>query len=116
MLTYPKFFFKQNTACISRGIKKLPRKVSWCERDKKTIFRGEVKKEVIIKEEYEFGDYSKMIQLIESDRGEKVIRFTYYLKPRGSDSSKYRYVPRPLVVTQENARELFRKAKDKGFF
>ncbi len=98
------------------GIKKLPRKVSWCERDKKTIFHGEVKKEVIIKEEYEFGDYSKMIQLIESDEGEKVIRFTYYAKPHGSDNSEYIYAPRPLVVSQENARKLFRDAKDKGLF
>ena len=101
---------------MGMGIKKLPRPVSWRQRDTEKWFHGSVVDEAPVEEKFKWGDYSKMIQLIESDEGEKFIRFTYYVKPPGSDSSKYRYVPRPLVVTQENARELFRKAKDKGFF
>jgi len=99
------------------GIKELPREAKWRERDKKTWFEGRVLKEVNVKEEFEFGDYLKMIQLIESDKGEKVIRFGYYVKPHGSDDSEYRYgSQQTLVVRQENARKLFHKAKEKGFF
>ena len=103
---------------MNMGIKGLPRPVSWQRRgDTEEKFHGSVVDEFPLPEEkYKWGDYSKMIQLIESDDGEKFIRFTYYVKPHGSDSSKYRYVPRPLVVTPENARELFRKAEDRGFF
>ena len=99
------------------GIKELPREAKWRERDKKTWFKGRVLKEVIIEEEYEFGDYSKRIQLIESDKGEKVIRFAYYVKSHGSDDSEYGYgSQQTLVVRQENARKLFDEANKRGFF
>jgi len=58
------------------GISHLPRKVEWTERDGKTKFKGKVVDEVYVDEEFDRGDYRKMIQ-IETENGEKVIRFAY---------------------------------------
>ena len=97
------------------GIKKLPRKAEWRERDNNAIFRGTVVDEVSVVAESDFGDYCQKIQLIETEKG-NVIRFGYYIKPHGSDNSKYRYAHRPLVVSQENVRKLLDEAQKKGFF
>lgn len=96
-------------------IKEPPKEAMWIERDKRTKFRGKVIDEVRVKEEFEFGDYCKMIQCIERDNGERVIRFGYYVKPHGSDDSRYIWGSQnTLIVTQENARKLFNEAKEKG--
>ena len=98
------------------GIKKLPRKAEWRERDNNAVFRGTVVDEVSIVEEFNFGDYCKKIQLIETENG-NVIRFGYYIKPHGSPDSEYMWGSQTtLVVRPENARNLLDEAQKKGFF
>jgi len=98
------------------GIKKLPRKAEWRERDNNTMFRGTVVDEVSVVEEFDFGDYCKMVQLIETENG-NVIRFGYYIKPHGSPDSEYTWGSQTtLVVRPENARKLLDEANKRGFF
>ena len=99
------------------GISPLPRKVEWTERDGKTKFKGKVVDEVYVDEEFDWGDYRKMIQLIETENGEKIIRFAYYIKNHGAPEKEFAFGSQnTLVLKQENARKLFEEARKKGFF
>ena len=81
------------------GISHLPRKVEWTERDGKTKFKGKVVDEVYVDEEFDRGDYRKMIQ-IETENGEKVIVLP--IKNHGAPKKNLHLAP-SLVLKQKNA-------------
>jgi hypothetical protein len=99
------------------GISHLPRKVEWTERDRNHKFEGKVKCEVDVDEIFEWGDYKKLIQLIESKDGKRLIRFAYYVKDHGAPDKEYKFASQTtLVIHPENARKLFIDAENKRFF
>jgi hypothetical protein len=70
------------------GKSPLPRGVEYFERDKRTKTKGKVIKEAFFSEEYAFGDFHKVIQLIEFPDGEW-IRLGYYVKDHGAPDEKF---------------------------
>jgi len=80
------------------------------------MWEGKVIDEVSVIEEYDVGDYKKMIQLIEKDDGTKWIRFYYYVKDHGKADEEYRGgSQQTLIVKRENAKKLFEEARKKEF-
>jgi hypothetical protein len=99
------------------GIKPCPKRATWVERNRSDKFKGTVVDEVAIREDFEWGDYHKVIQMIKSDEGHKLVRFGYYWKPHGSVEKNFRWGSQNTpVLRQENARQLIEEARKRGFF
>lgn len=92
-------------------IRKLPRIVRFIERDGKTEFRGKVIDERYVDEEYPWGDFRKLVQVIKKDTGgDKFVRFYYYKKDHGAP--KKDFMPgaqMTLILPIEKAEELLIK-------
>jgi hypothetical protein len=79
-------------------------------------FRGTVKDEVSLSEEFEDEDFLDLIQYIQWDDGGHSIRFCYYVRPHGSDDKNWIFANRPLSTSPERLEELLRKASKKKWF
>jgi outer membrane usher protein FimD/PapC len=71
------------------GIRPLPRQVNWIERDGKTIKKATVTKEAWVVEEFPWGDFYKVLQEIRSEKGDKFLRFGYYVKDYNAPEKEY---------------------------
>jgi hypothetical protein len=81
-----------------RPLASLPRRTQWRERNG-TMTRGIVVREVSAKESFPWGDYHKVIQLMELrmvggervTRPHHVVRFGYYVKDHRAPAKRYRW-------------------------
>jgi len=79
-------------------------------------FRGTVKDEVSLLEEFDDEDFLDLIQYIQWDDGGYSIRFCYYVRPHGSGDQDWIFADRPLSTSPERLEELFRRASKKNWF
>lgn len=93
------------------AIRPLPRRFHYAERDGKTVQQGRVIAEDGLVEEYNWGEYKLLVQILEYENGWKGMRFCYYVKDHGAPDSEYVWARTPLIVLVENADELLRKAQ-----
>lgn len=96
------------------AITPLPRRVKYKERDGKTETEGWVVKEAYLDEEYPFGDFHKLIQLIDF-KGKEAVRFGYYVKDHGAPESKYKWGSQTtFILHKKNFKELVKRAQAHG--
>lgn len=91
------------------GIKPLPRDVYIPERDNKTESIGQVIDEVILDSSYEWGDFRRLIQLIEWEDKSKSIRFGYYVKDHDAPDSDYIWGSQNALIIDFEDAEVFLK-------
>lgn len=86
--------------------------------------KGTVVREVSAKESFPWGDYYKVIQLMELrmvggkkvTRPHHVVRFGYYVKDHRAPAKRYRWGSQTtLIVSRTSFRKLIRKARDASF-
>jgi hypothetical protein len=105
------------------GITTLPRKTQWKERDG-TLTKGRVVREVSVRESFPWGDYYKVVQLMELHmvggkalrRPDQVVRFGYYVKDHGAPKKKYGWGSQTtLIVSKANFRKLIQRVRNTSF-
>lgn len=98
------------------AIKPIPRNVKWTERNKKDKLTGKVIKEVQETENYSWGDFCRVIQVIRKDgEAEDLIRLGYYVKNAGFPDSKYMWGSQTTFITKRSTFDkLLQKAKKEG--
>ena len=108
--------FEPNIICDFMGINPLPRKLKWRERDGKTDKNAHVIKEVVSKQSYSWGDFYRVIQLIqESDGKTNTVRFGYYVKDHGEPDKKYRWGSQyGLTMERDEANKFIERARKEG--
>jgi len=77
---------------------------------------GTVKDEAYLLEEYEDKDFLDLIQYIRWDEGWFGIRVCYYVRTHGSGDKDWIFANRPLAISSENFKKLFKKASKKVWF
>jgi hypothetical protein len=93
------------------AIAPLPRRVRYKERDGKTKTEGWVIREASLDEEYPFGDFHKLIQLIDF-KGKEAVRLGYYVKDHGAPSSEYKWGSQTtFILHKRDFKELMKRAK-----
>ena len=104
------------------GIVKTPKDADWEQRDG-TKTEGKVLKQVSVEEQFPWGDYADVIQLIKLRlvggkrlrKPEYVIRFGYYVKDHGASEKKYTWGSQTtLIVRKAKLRRLLSKAEKNG--
>jgi len=99
------------------------RRPRWRERDG-TLTKGRVLREVSVRESFPWGDYRKVVQLIELHmvggkevrRPHRVIRFGYYVKDHRAPTKRYRWGSQTtLIVRKVNFRKLIQEVRDASF-
>lgn len=96
------------------AISKLPRPVTYTYPNG-LIKKGKVIKEVGIKEHGTTMNYYNLIQILKMDRGEKWIRFAYYVKNFGQSDKYWRWGSQTtLTLTPKTFRKLIKMAEKEG--
>jgi len=100
------------------GISPIPRKTRWTERDKKTNAKGMIIKEVQEKESYPWGDFCRVVQVIQKEgEPEDIIRLGYYVKDNNSPDEKYMWGSQTtFMAKKETFVKLLEKAKKERLF
>lgn len=78
--------------------------------------RGTVEDEVYLLEEYKDRDFLDLVQYIRWDDGRYSIRICYYVREHGSGEKDWIFANRPLSISPENLKKLFKKASKKKWF
>lgn len=98
------------------SIRPCPKAVTYTERDGRTVSKGEVSKEVMLDDEYPWGDFKKVLQELRFNGRKGVfIRFGYYVKDHNAPDSEYRWAGQTSAIIQKNKfLRLIEKAKREG--
>ena len=67
--------------------------------------------------QHTYAEYMNLVQLFESEEGEKLVRISYYRRPRGGDDDSWEYGSQTaLALKVQDWRELLREALRKPWF